>query len=326
MKRVLKILASILGGFLVLIVGFLIYFNSTYPKVDPPLNDKVEITPARLERGEYLANHVAVCIDCHSTRDWSKFSGPITSGTFGKGGDVFNENIGLPGTIYAKNITPAALSNWSDGELIRAITCGVSKDGSAFFPIMPYNSYTHLTKEDLYSIVAYVRSLAPIKNDVPASELNFPLNLIVKTMPLKSYNPSPEPDRNNLVQYGEYLVKIGGCFDCHTPSDKGEYFMDKAFAGSAEFIFPGGIVRSANLTPDIATGIGNWTKEQFIARFKIYDLDSNSVTSTSMNDFNTPMPWTMYAGMTPEDLGAVFTYLHSLKPNRNAVAKWSPHK
>lgn len=327
MKKLFKILAYIIGGVAVLLIAFSIYFNSTYPQVDPPVNEKVEITPARIARGEYLAKHVTVCMDCHSVRDWSKFSGPPKPDTWGMGGDRFGEDMGLPGTLFAKNITPAGIGEWSDGELIRAITCGVNNKGSAFFPLMPYLNYNHLVKEDLYSIIAYVRSLKPIKNEVPEGSLNFPLNFIVETIPPKSYNPSPEPDKNDPAKYGEYLTKMAACFDCHTPSVKGEYIVEKAFAGGAEFMLPSGTVRSANLTPDIATGIGKWTKDQFIARFKLMDPDSNQIASVDfMKEFNTPMPWTMYAGMTREDLGAIYEFLRTVKPLRNAVTKFTPAK
>ena len=84
--KFLKILGYIIGGVALITIVFVVYFNLSYPKVDPPSNEKVEVTPVRLERGKYLANHVAVCMDCHSTRDWSKYAGPIIAGTLGKGG------------------------------------------------------------------------------------------------------------------------------------------------------------------------------------------------------------------------------------------------
>ena len=325
MKKFLKIFAYIIGGVVVVIAAFLIYFNSAYPKVDPPSNEKVEITQARLDRGKYLAFHVTVCMDCHSARDWSKLSGPLVSGTLGKGGEEFNEgNAGVPGVIYARNITPAGIGNYTDGELMRTITCGVNKDGKALFPLMPYMGYNKLAKEDLYSIVSYIRSLPSIENEVPERSLNFPMNLIVKTIPPHSYSPSPEPDKNNPAEYGKYLVTIAGCFDCHTQMDKGNYLMDKAFAGGFEFRMPSGVVRSANITPDKATGIGSWTKDQFIARFRTMDPDSNEIPSAGMNDFNSPMPWTMYAGMTTEDIGSIYEFLRTVQPVMHNVVKFSP--
>lgn len=324
MKKFLKILSYIIGGVIVLVVAFLIYFNSSFPKADPPTNEKVEITPARLERGKYLAHHVAVCMDCHSIRDWSKLSGPITPGTLGKGGDKFDEaTAGVPGVLFAKNITPSGISRYTDGELIRVITNGVTKEGRALFPLMPYPHYNNLTKKDLYSIVAYIRSLEPIKNDVPEGTLNFPLNLIVKTIPPKSYKPAPEPNKNNPTEYGKYLVNAAACFDCHTQMVKGEYIMEKSFAGGFEFQFPGGVVRSANITPEPVSGIGAWTKNVFVARFKSMDPEKNQPLQIEMNDFNTAMPWTMYAGMTVEDLGAIYEYLRTIKPVKNAVVKFT---
>lgn len=325
MKKALKVFGYILGGVVVLVIAFILYFNSSYPKVDPPSNEKVEITPARLERGKYLANHVSVCMDCHSTRDWSKFSGPPKMQTFGMGGDKFDgPTAGIPGVLYAKNITPAGISRYTDGELMRVITNGVTKEGRALFPLMPYMGYNHLTKEDLYSIVAYLRSLPPIKNEVPEGSLDFPVNLIVKTLPPKSYKPSPEPDRNNPAEFGKYLTGVAGCFDCHTQMAKGEYVMEKAFGGGFEFQFPAGTVRSANITPEPISGIGSWTKDEFVERFKSMDPAAYPPAETSMNEFNTAMPWTMYAGMTRDDLGAIYEYLRTVKPVKNAVVTFTP--
>jgi|SRR6185437_1868008 len=77
-------------------------------------------TEARVERGKYLATHVAVCVDCHSTRDWRAFSGPVVAGTWGMGGEIMDHSKGFPGEIHTPNITPFALKYWTDGELLRA--------------------------------------------------------------------------------------------------------------------------------------------------------------------------------------------------------------
>ncbi|HEX9741148.1 MAG TPA: hypothetical protein VGA29_10270, partial [Ignavibacteriaceae bacterium] len=159
MKKVFKILGILVGVVVLFIIAGYIYLNTAFPKVDSPADIKVEVTPERIARGEYLATHVAVCIDCHSERDFTKFAGPIKPGTEGSGGEVFDENIGFPGKVTTKNLTPANLGSWTDGELIRAITCGVTKDNRALFPMMPYPNYNQFSEEDLYSIVAYIRTL-----------------------------------------------------------------------------------------------------------------------------------------------------------------------
>jgi len=189
---------------------------------------------------------------------------------------------------------------------------------------MPYLNYNHLSEKDLYSIVAYIKTLKPIENKIPDTELNFPLNLIVKTIPLQNYSPKEQVDKSDALKYGKYLVTIASCSECHTPSDQGEPLPGMDFAGNSEFHLPSGLVRSANITPDTETGIGNWTKEYFISRFKYYDNDSTRSISVGPKDFNTVMPWLLYAGMTEEDLGAIYEYLRTLKPVKNTVQKWSP--
>ncbi len=119
------------------------------PNVDDAPELHVAITPERVQRGEYLANHVVGCMDCHSTRDWTRFTGPPLTWTNGKGGELFDEKLGSPGTFYSKNITPASLKNWTDGEIFRAITTGVDNLGNALFPVMAYANYGKMDKEDI---------------------------------------------------------------------------------------------------------------------------------------------------------------------------------
>ena len=121
MKKALRVSAFILIGLLLITGALVSYVKFALPDVGPAPELKVEITPARIERGKYLANHVTVCIDCHSKRDWTKFAGPISAQP-GTGGEKFDRNMGLPGEIYSANITPYHLKNWTDGELFRAIT------------------------------------------------------------------------------------------------------------------------------------------------------------------------------------------------------------
>lgn len=326
--KILRILGISVLVIVILAGAFLLWFNAAYPRVSEPGKLKVEMTPEQIARGKYLANHVTVCMDCHSSRDWTKFSGPMVPGTEGKGGDKFTEELGgVPGTIYAPNITPAGIGNYTDGELLRTFTQGVNASHRALFPLMPYTSYNKLSMRDAEAIVAYIRSLEPIQNNVPVSELNFPMNLIVKTIPLESFNPSPEPDTSNMLAYGKYLTTIAACADCHTPAEKGTPLPGMDFAGGFTFQMPGGLLSSANITPDKETGIGSWTKEQFIARFKTFASDSGmSLPVAGIYDFNTVMPWTMYAGMSERDLGAIYEYLSTLKPVAHNVNRWDGSK
>nr|HMT12745.1 cytochrome C [Ignavibacteria bacterium] len=101
MKKFKKIILIFLALVTVLGVSGYVYFSQQFPKEIAVEDIKIEVTPARLERGKYIFNHAAGCIDCHSTRDFTKLSGPIKPGTEGMGGDKFDEELGLPGTFYA---------------------------------------------------------------------------------------------------------------------------------------------------------------------------------------------------------------------------------
>ena len=321
MKRLLWIIPLII---IILIVGLMIYVKVALPNVGPPPDITVEVTPARIERGEYLATSVMGCIDCHSQRDFSKFTGPVTGASFAGGSeDEFTEEAGLPGNFYAPNLTPYNLGNWTDGEIYRAITAGVAKDGRALFPVMAYHLYGQASQEDIYSVIAFLRTVEPFEHTVPKRKVKFPVNFLINTMPKQAVHKEI-PDKNNKVEYGEYLITIAGCIDCHTPMEKGQIIEEKAYAGGMEFKMPnGGIVRSANLTPHKQTGLGNWSEEMFVNRFKVY-ADSLFIPQDVGEGFNTMMPWTMYAKMDEQDLKAIYAYLKSLEPQNNQVVKFTP--
>ncbi len=322
--KVIKIIGYLLATIAVIIVGTLTYVKLALPDVGPAAEIKVEPTPERIARGRYLANHVSVCMDCHSKRDFSKFSGPPTEGTLGMGGDVFDQSVGMPGVFVAKNITPEGISRYSDGELFRVITTGVTKEGAPMFPLMPYTYYGRMDPDDIHSIIAYVRSITPIKNEVRPSAPDFPMNFILNTLPQKA-NPQKKPDPTDMLAYGSYMTNAAGCRECHTQVDKGQIIESLAFSGGREFGFPdGSVVRSSNISPDVATGIGSWTEEMFVNRFQMYADSTYELPSVAAGEFNTIMPWTMYAGMTREDLAAIFAYLKSQPAMQNQIVKYSP--
>ncbi|MCO5237660.1 MAG: cytochrome C [Chitinophagaceae bacterium] len=321
MKKILLIAALIV---VIVIAGVAGYLKFALPDIAPPPDITIHSTPERIKHGEYLANHVTVCMDCHSTRDWNRFSGPVIPGTLGKGGEHFGREMGFPGDFYSKNITPQNLGNWTDGEIFRTITTGVNKNREALFPVMPYLHYGKMDKEDVYDIIAYLRQLPAINNEIPGHTVDFPMNFILNTIPEDAV-AMQHPDKTDLTKYGNYLVTISACIDCHTQVKQGQPIRELAYAGGREFQMPNGMVRSANITPDPETGIGNWTEESFLSRFKAY-LDSSSIYQLSDTQVNTLMPWTMYAGMDTTDLRAIYAYLKTLPPVKNKVEHFQPAK
>jgi hypothetical protein len=318
-RKIIKFFKYLFLSIIVILIGGYIYFNLTYPKTLPAPEVEIFPTQKRIERGDYLVNHVTVCLSCHSQRDWSIFSGPVIPGTEGMGGQKFEENI--PGTLYAGNITPSGIGEWTNGEVLRAITTGVTKDNRVLYPLMPYPEYHNLTMEDLYSIIAYIRTLQPIVHEVPISSIDFPTNILIKMIPSESYRPITSIDESNYIEYGKYLASIAACKNCHTPMERGEFINDLNFSGGTKFSANGRIVEASNITPDIETGIGRLTKEDFISRFKQYE---NKTIPVKPGEFNTPMPWTLYAGMNDKDLSAVYDYLKTIPPVHNKIERPDP--
>ncbi|MFQ5634983.1 MAG: c-type cytochrome [Gammaproteobacteria bacterium] len=313
-----KIVLIVLGIVVLAAGWFFFRFTVLLPRDIPVPQVTLPTAPEEIARGRYLATHVAVCMDCHSTRNWSYFAGPITPGTLGKGGEVFDEDTGLPGRIVSRNITPYALGDWSDGELFRAITGGLRKDGDALFPLMPYDAYRTMDERDLLAIIAYLRTLEPIENDIPTHRLDFPLNLIVNSIPRAAELRTV--DRGDPVEYGEYLSTLAGCTWCHTPINATQQSIPElSLAGGHEFVMGGFVVRAANISPDRETGIGSWSLEQFIALFRQYRGEAGRTIPLGADRFNSLMPWTMYADMTDEDLGAIYAFLMQSEPRSNEV-------
>lgn len=281
----------------------------------------------KVEKGRYLAYHVSGCIDCHSQRDYKKFSGLIVPGSEGKGGEVFNEIYAIPGVVFAKNITPDTVNGigkWTDEEIARAITRGINRNGDTLFPIMPYPHYNQMSKDDIYSIIAFLRTLKPNDNKVTERKLFVPLSSVYPPLPSSLLEYNIKPDVSDMVKYGAYVVNSAACMDCHTPMDKGKYQMDKLFSGGFVFNMGSFKVTSANITPDTATGIGKWTEDMFLDKFKHYR--DPSLYTSDPGKTNSIMPWSLFAKMDDFDIKAIYRYLRTVPAVNHHVDKYPPEK
>jgi mono/diheme cytochrome c family protein len=275
----------------------------------------VEGTAAQVARGRYLFHNVSQCIECHAVHDRTKVGDPVRPHGLGK------ENAEEWGVepFFPPNLTPAALGDWSDGEIIRAISSGIRKNGRALFPAMPYDSYRHMAMEDLEAVVAYLRTLEPIPVEHPRATLEFPLSLIARISPRPADSPQTAPVAG--MERGRYLVDIAGCRFCHTPFEgtPPKPVAALEFAGGHEFPSGDWIVRSANITPDDETGIGRWTRERFVGRFKQAAVHPDTLRAKDPTSPPTAMPWANYAGIREEELGANYDYLRTLEARPHRV-------
>jgi len=325
-----KVFLFFLGLVVVIVLVIVITANFFMPRQRPATDVQVKITPELLARGTYLVENVLLCNDCHSERDWTLYSGPAKP-PYGAGRECMTRQtqaIGIrvsegegnfPGILCIRNITPdpeSGVGDWTDGEIIRALREGVDHQGLGLFPIMPYFIYRSISDQDAEAIVAYMRTLEPISAQRPERDIDFPMSTLIELFPEPLDGPVPHPDETDTVAYGEYLATIARCGFCHTPrQNQGkDGIPGRSFSGGVPFALGSKVTPSKNLTPH-ETGIGTWTKDAFIARFKQFG-EPRPVSSL---EENTLMDWSAYAGITEADLGAIFDFLQSLPPVKSTM-------
>jgi hypothetical protein len=307
----------------ILLICAFLYLLIRRPSSAPPSKVKVAMTPEQIERGQYLFTTLLDCDGCHSERDFTRLGGPVIAGTRGKG--VMLPLEGMPGQVNAPNITPdseTGIGSWTDGEKIRAIREGISKDGHMLFPLMPYAGYRFLSDSDAQALVAYMNKLPAIRNYVPRSNISFFVGMMVKGVPAPVTRRIPDVDPDGGEIYGEYLVSIAGCEDCHTPRKFGQADSSLRYAGGRLFAMPAGRVFSSNITPDKDTGIGKWDFIRFRDRMHaMREYKDTEYPKVGPERF-TWMPWIAYSNLTDHDLEAILLYIKSRRAISNFVV---PH-
>jgi mono/diheme cytochrome c family protein len=315
MKKLGKILlgsAVVLAVVLVSGISFTIGWRPFLgPRARPLTSRQFESTSTRLERGRYLFTSSTGCTGCHSLHDWNTHGGPVLPGGEGVGQVMWFKN--LPGRVVAPNITSdreTGAGSWTDDQLARAIREGIGHDGRALFPMMPYEELRHLSDEDLASVIVYIRTLRPVRNVLPKTEIIFPVKYLIRNAPEPVTAPVSSPERSDPVKWGEYLFTIASCTECHTPRVRGAAIPGFEYSGGFTLDGPWGSVASANITPD-ASGIGYYDEALFIQAMR-----TGFVKARKLNSI---MPFEEFGRLTDDDLKAMFAYLRTLKPVKHRV-------
>ncbi|HKV42032.1 MAG TPA: cytochrome c [Blastocatellia bacterium] len=212
-----------------------------------------------------------------------------------------------------ENITPdreTGAGAWTDDMLARAIREGIGHDGRTLFPLMPYTRYRAMSDEDLASVIVYLRSLPGVHRQMPKTEINFPVNRLIKGVPRPITRPVVAPDLSTAIKRGSYLANIANCVECHTPRNRGQAIAGLEFAGGFPFDTPQGTVASANITPD-PTGIPYYDEQTFVQTLRAGQVKARKL--------NPVMPWAVYRNMTDEDLKALYAYVRTIKPVKHRV-------
>lgn len=305
---------KILLGLVILVVlavaGVAVWFYVLHPKSRPAPDLKAVATPEALARGQYLAT-ITGCIACHSPIDESRPGDfPIADKLFA--GRVFPGDENFP-AINAANLTPdpeTGLGAWTDGEIVRALREGLSRDGRVLFPMMPYTSFRELPDEDALAIVAFLRSVKPVRNPVPPTDVPFPVSMFVRMAPQPVEAPPPAWPTEPVAR-GQLLLKLSSCGDCHTPREKGHPVEGMELAGGTPFVGPWGTVHASNITSDRAAGIGALTDDDLRRVLREGRRKDGRLLWV--------MPWSATRAYTDQDLDAVIAALRAVPPNGNLV-------
>jgi mono/diheme cytochrome c family protein len=286
-------------------------FEAPYPEI------KASTDSAVIARGRYLALGTAHCANCHAPMaDFKK----VDQGEEVSLSGGFNFELPI-GKIYAPNITSdeeTGIGKLRDEEIARSLRYGVRHDGRAILDFMPFYD---LSESDLTAIISFLRTQAPVKNQRPQHEWNF-LGKAVMAFLVKPSGDGdvPEtPEIDSTAAYGKYLAaSVANCRGCHTKRDMmtGDY-IGPEYAGGAKFevidenakIISGKHLVTPNLTRDQETGrITGWSRKDFIDRFRKGRLIAGS-----------PMPWGPFSRMSDLELTAIYKFLSSVEPVKNAI-------
>ncbi|HUP87790.1 MAG TPA: c-type cytochrome [Longimicrobiales bacterium] len=300
MKRWLKRIGI---GVLALVVLIGIAAGTAFTVTNKHVNRKYDIKAeaivaptdsATVERGEHLATAIGKCVDCHG--DGFKGQVMMDDPAFGRlAASNLTTGEGGVGTKYK-----------TDADWERAIRHGVRPDGSALI-FMPAGEYNSFTEEDVRAVIAYVKSVPAVNNTVPTPKLGpiarglylakqlplLPVEEIDHSAPHKqSFAPAP------TKEYGAYMVRVGGCVGCHNAN----------LGGGAGHGGP----PAANLTP--GGDLKNWTEANFTTALRTGKRPDGRVLDASM-------PWRYTAGMTNDEIKAVWEHLKTIPAVETKAAK-----
>jgi len=254
-----------------------------------------------VERGEYLVNGILACGLCHTPRN---ADGALDMSKQLSGGSQTWDRPSY--RVKGSNITPddvTGIGTWSVEGIRRAITGGVRPNQVPLAPVMPSNFYRILTAQDLDAVIAYLRSVPPVRNEVQTPEYK-------SDMPVAPYpgadGPMTADDLRDPVKLGFYLATLGHCMLCHTPSVDGRPdYIARHGKGGVVFRGPFGEVRSSNITSHKTAGLGDWTDAQIIRAIRMrISRDGRRLKVMPHN----------YARLTDNDVNAIVAWLRTIPP------------
>lgn len=254
------------------------------------------------KNGAYLAT-VGDCVSCHTAPGGKPFAGGLK----------MNSPFGY---VLTPNITPdnaTGIGTWTKDDFYGALHNGVSKKGYDLYPLMPFTSYTKVSRADVDAIYDYLRSVKPVSNQVQVNHLDFPFNIrstmiVWRELFFKPGVFKPDPNQSQVWNRGAYLVEgLAHCAECHTPRNlMGAVESSKAYTGAA---IDGWF--ALNLTSNKVMGLGTWSAQDIANYLKTGSFPGKTASLGPMQE----VVHNSTSHMTDADLIAIGTYLKSLPAN-----------
>jgi len=271
----------------------------------PPGPSAAAANAQQIERGRYLAA-AGDCVACHTLPRTAPFSG--------------GRPVETPfGVVLSANLTPdpeTGIGRYDNETFYRALHEGIDRNGHHLYPAFPYPYYARVTREDSDALLAYLRSLPPVIHAIDRNQLHFPFNFrpmvaVWNLLYLDKHGYQQDKAQSAEWNRGAYLVEgLGHCQACHTPRNRlGGPEKDEAFRGGrfADWFAP-------DITPNRRTGIGAWGREAVIEFLRT----GRNVHSGAAGEMAEVVSFST-SRMTDADIGAVATYLASLRPSPPAT-------
>ncbi len=258
-------------------------------------------------RGQYLFAVAGGCA-CHTVPKGAPYAG--------------SRELPIPfAKIYSTNLTAdkgTGLEGWSDRQIHAAIMKGIRPNGERLLPVMPYEDYSGMAEEDLKALIAYLRTLKPVRKETPALRTRVPfyrpVGAFVWFQLFSRFSDTPVQAPKDGMERGRYLVEhVSLCGDCHTPKNfigvpNRSLYLAGAKVGMLGKEIP-------NITPDKETGIGEWSRND-IAELLLTGVKPDSDNAQGLME---EVIEAGYKQMKKEDALAIADYLKSVPPIKNKI-------
>jgi mono/diheme cytochrome c family protein len=289
--RKIGIIGGVLVGLLAIAIGVVYVASSARLRQTYQVpEERIEIPAdqASIERGRHLATTIGQCVDCHGDN---------------LAGRVFLDSPGIA-RLSSANLTSGkggVGGTFTDADWVRALRHGVGPNGKPLVT-MPSQNFTALSGEDLGALIAYVKSVPPVDHVPEPIDVQIIGRALFLAGQIKALS-AEEIDHNAAApalpamgataEYGRYLVRVGGCADCHGPS----------LAGGPMLGAPPDLPPAANITP--GGEISAWSEADFIKTMRT----GMNPAGLRLNPF---MPWKYIGRLSDDELKAIYLYLKTV--------------